>query len=496
MTFDNAFTAYARSAKIRELFTTVFDETLPPEVEPFSFVPADGMRLIAERLALSAGDRLLDLACGRGGPGMWIARETGTALTGVDQSKVAVEHATARQTAFGLDERAEFTVGEFGALAAAGIADSSVGGVLCVDAVQFAPDLLAALADIYRVLRPGKRFVLTIWDGPRTAEGRYPEDLHDRLVEAGFRDVEVTEHPEWEERRRAVYEAGLALEPGDDRALLGFQEEARTAIPRMAVTRRLLISATRPAMPRYDELFTAYDASPHLRKLFTTVLDETLPPEVEPFSFVPSDGMRLIAERLALSNGDRLLDLACGRGGPGMWIARETGTTLIGVDSSSVAVEQATVRRAAFGLEDRATFTVGEFGALAAAGIEDESVDGVVCVDGLQFAPDLPSALADLHRALRPGRRLVATCWEGNPPLPADLAGPLRTAGFTGVEVSEHPDWQIRQAAVFEAALAFDAAAAESDTGLHNLRREAEIALPQLAAYRRVLISAGKGQPR
>ena len=246
MSFDTAFTMYARSAEIRELFTTVFDETLPPEVEPFSFVPADGMRLIAERLALSDGDRLLDLACGRGGPGMWIARETGTALTGVDQSKVAVEHATARRTAFGLEDRATFAVGEFGALAAAGIASSSVGGVLCVDAVQFAPDLLSALTDIHRVLQPGKRFVLTIWDGPRDDDGTYPENLHERLSEAGFTGVEVTEHPEWEERRRATYEAGLALEPGDDRALLGFQEEARTALPRMAATRRLLISATKP----------------------------------------------------------------------------------------------------------------------------------------------------------------------------------------------------------------------------------------------------------
>lgn len=243
MTFDGAFAAYAESARARELFVTAFDETLPPEVEPYSFVPADGLRLIAGRLALTAGDRLLDLACGRGGPGMWVARETGAALVGVDPSPVAIGHARDRRRLFGLEARAEFTVGEFGGLAAAGLDDASVDGVLCVDAVQFAPDLVAALADIHRVLRAGRRFVLTNWAGPRGMEGEYPADLPGKVTDAGFTAVEVTEHPEWEERRRAIYEAALALDAGDDRSLLGLQDEARFALPRMSANRRLLVSA-------------------------------------------------------------------------------------------------------------------------------------------------------------------------------------------------------------------------------------------------------------
>ncbi|GAB3431413.1 class I SAM-dependent methyltransferase [Flindersiella endophytica] len=244
MSFDGAFTNYARAGtQLRELFTTVFDETLPAEVEPFSFVPLDGLRLIADRLELGEGDRLLDLACGRGGPGLWVARETGATLVGVDPSSVAVAHARERRALFGLENRARFTVGEFGELGAAGFADASVDGVLCVDAVQFAPDLPAALADVHRVLRPGKHLALTIWDGPRGEAGRYPDRLEQRLDEAGFTGVEVTEHPEWEVRRRALYEAALALDSRDDQALAAFQAEATIALPRMPVTRRLLISA-------------------------------------------------------------------------------------------------------------------------------------------------------------------------------------------------------------------------------------------------------------
>ena len=241
---------------------------------------------------------------------------------------------------------------------------------------------------------------------------------------------------------------------------------------------------------RYDSLYSAYAASAKLHELFVTAFDEELPPEVEPFSFVPVDGLRLIASRLALGEGDRLLDVACGRGGPGMWLARESGAWLLGVDPSSVAVEHATNRRTLFGLEERATFTIGEFGALSAAGVADESVDGVLCIDSIQFAPDLAATLADILRCLRPGGRLAVTCWVGSFKFPARLGEDLAAAGFTEVETTEHPDWLERQRAIHKAALAIDPEEVDDDdVGLRNLRAEAEVALPMLERIRRVLVS-------
>jgi SAM-dependent methyltransferase len=249
---------------------------------------------------------------------------------------------------------------------------------------------------------------------------------------------------------------------------------------------------------RYDKLYTAYAESAKVHELFVTAFDETLPAEVEPFSFVPAEGMRLLASRLALADGDRLLDLACGRGGPGMWIARETGASLVGVDPSSIAVEHASGRRAMFGLEERASFTVGEFGALAAAGIADESVDGVLCIDSIQFAPDLQATLADILRVLRPEGRLAVTCWEGSIKFPERLGERFAAAGFGGVQVTEHPEWLECQRALHRGALAVDPGEiGDGDIGLQNLRMEAEVALPMLDRLRRVLVSGrrpGQGQ--
>ncbi len=45
-----------------------------------------------------------------------------------------------------------------------------------------------------------------------------------------------------------------------------------------------------------------------------------------------------------MSPGDAVLDLACGRGGYGMEIARRTGARLIGIDFSTAALEAARSR--------------------------------------------------------------------------------------------------------------------------------------------------------
>lgn len=67
-----------------------------------------------------------------------------------------------------------------------------------------------------------------------------------------------------------------------------------------------------------------------------------------------------------------------GLGAPGLWLAQSQGASLIGVDFSAVAVQQASDRAALFGLADRARFVVGD---LAATGLPDASADVVVSID-------------------------------------------------------------------------------------------------------------------
>jgi SAM-dependent methyltransferase len=143
-----------------------------------------------------------------------------------------------------------------------------------------------------------------------------------------------------------------------------------------------------PAAAGFDEGFAAIAASPGIRRVWKAV-DPNLPPEVEPFSFVSVVLLRHVANALALSLGETLVDLGCGRGGPGLWLAQSQGVSLIGVDFSVVAVEQATDRAALFGLADAARFVVGD---LAATGLPDAAADAVVSIDAMHLAVDLTAA--------------------------------------------------------------------------------------------------------
>jgi Methylase involved in ubiquinone/menaquinone biosynthesis len=103
-----------------------------------------------------------------------------------------------------------------------------------------------------------------------------------------------------------------------------------------------------------------------------------------------------------------LLDLACGRGAYGLLIAQKAGTLLIGVDFSAQALTEAREQAARMGVND-ASFRVGE---LTAAGLPDASVEAVLCTDAIQFPDEPAGAYDEIRRVLKPGGRVVLTCWE------------------------------------------------------------------------------------
>jgi SAM-dependent methyltransferase len=219
---------------------------LPPDLLSTSLLGWDGIAEVTAELRLSPGGTLVDLACGRGGYGLEIAARTGARLVGIDFSAEAVRQA--REHARQRGATADFRVGD---LAAAGVDTGAADAVLCVDAIQFAPQPSAAYAEIHRVLRPGGRAVLTCWepverDDPRVPERLRPVDLAASLAAAGFAGVEVREHPDWRASERSMWEEAAALDPGDDPALRSFHDEGVRSLDRFDLLRRVLAAATLP----------------------------------------------------------------------------------------------------------------------------------------------------------------------------------------------------------------------------------------------------------
>jgi SAM-dependent methyltransferase len=211
---------------------------------------------------------------------------------------------------------------------------------------------------------------------------------------------------------------------------------------------------------------------------------------------VPAEAVPELAGELRLRPGSTLLDLACGRGAYGLLITKETGASLIGVDFSAQALAEAREQAAHMGVGN-ASFRIG---ALTATGLPDASVEAVLCTDAIQF-PDEPAiAYGEIRRVLKPGGRVVLTCWEplgrdderlGLRIRRANLAAGLQQSGFTAVEVRSRPSWLARERALWEEAVTIDPG---EDPALRSLHAEAVRSLEWTSLLRRVLAVATSPQ--
>jgi SAM-dependent methyltransferase len=220
---------------------------LPPEFQSTSLLGMQGIEEIRDLLALTAGQALLDLACGRAGYGLWLSRQTGCRVVGIDFSAVALEQAREVARTLGQSSDVELQVGS---LDATGLPDDCVDAVICIDAIQFAADIVAVGREICRVLRPGGRVAITCWeatdrDDEAVSARLRKVDLNSQLTEAGLVDVRVEARPDWLETERAIWRDATAIEPKGDPALQSIKDEGDRILPTIDKTRRVLATASK-----------------------------------------------------------------------------------------------------------------------------------------------------------------------------------------------------------------------------------------------------------
>lgn len=103
--------------------------------------------------------------------------------------------------------------------------------------------------------------------------------------------------------------------------------------------------------------------------------------------------------------GKQVLDYGCGDGEYSLLLARR-GAQIVGIDISDVSVRNCQARAEAEGLTDAAAFHVMDCEQLQ---FDDNSFD-LVCESGVLHHLDLPRAMAEVARVMKPGGRMV--CYE------------------------------------------------------------------------------------
>lgn len=124
---------------------------------PAMFIPSS--KALLEQAAPSAGQRVIDLACGSGVVTELIANAVGPegSVVGLDFSPPMLGVARAKQISTAPVEWVECDA------AAIPFPDASFDLATCQHGVQFFPDPVACAKEVKRVLKPGGRFAFTVW---------------------------------------------------------------------------------------------------------------------------------------------------------------------------------------------------------------------------------------------------------------------------------------------------------------------------------------------
>ena len=240
--------AVAPSSVQDRVWREVLGSEYPAGLDPSSFVTVSELERFARELRIGPGDTLVDLGCGRGGAGLWVAAGSGARLVGIDIAEAALAAARARARA--MEFAADFRRGSF---ESTGLDDGAADAVMSVDALLFTPSKAAALLELRRILRPCGRLVFTSWDYHRQPAGRPPQvDDHRPLLAAAGFETDAYEVPEgWLDRQRRLVQGlldaceELAAESGADvEQTRAFWEEMLATFE--TITRRVLVVATAP----------------------------------------------------------------------------------------------------------------------------------------------------------------------------------------------------------------------------------------------------------
>lgn len=116
------------------------------------------LREVFERISVTPDVKALDIGCG-GGWAMRLMLERGATVTGIDHSVASVARSLTKVAEYVEQGKARV---DYGSVRELPYPDESFDLVTAMETIYFWPDMEEAFKEVFRVLRPGGRFVVAV----------------------------------------------------------------------------------------------------------------------------------------------------------------------------------------------------------------------------------------------------------------------------------------------------------------------------------------------
>jgi SAM-dependent methyltransferase len=142
-------------------------------------------------------------------------------------------------------------------------------------------------------------------------------------------------------------------------------------------------------------------------EVLAAVRKETFGEDIGQNSWTTVDEYERFITWLGVARNHHVLEVASGSGGPALFLARAARCRVTGIDSNEAGVATATDAANRAGMNEQVRFNLAD--ATARLPFDDDSFDGLICIDSMNHFPDRLAVLREWCRVLRPRHRAVFT---------------------------------------------------------------------------------------
>ncbi len=159
-------------------------------------------------------------------------------------------------------------------------------------------------------------------------------------------------------------------------------------------------------MSKHIDLFNS-TYSHFYEQVLAAVRKETFGEDIGQNSWTTADEYDRFISLLNISQSHHILEVACGSGGPAIYLSQKTGCRVTGIDANEKGIAAAKEAAAKYDPDNKLIFLLAD--ADKPLPFENDSFEALVCIDSMNHFPSRMNVFCEWYRVLRPGGRALFT---------------------------------------------------------------------------------------